>query len=89
MKEYKYIYAYQIENYPNWEIVEVIKNDNKISESGLIIKKEDKSVQDKEIQRLNNIIDEIYNIFKNGYFEDGCDCIKIYDMLEELKEGKE
>ena len=42
----------------------------------------------KEIDRLNNIINYIWQVFENGSFEDGCDCIKIYDYLKELKENK-
>lgn len=40
-----------------------------------------------EIERLNNIINYIWQVFENGSFEDGCDCIKIYDYLKELKEN--
>ncbi len=43
-------------------------------------------VYEKEIDRLNNIINYIWQVFENGSFEDGCDCIKIYDYLKELKE---
>lgn len=39
-----------------------------------------------ENNRLNNIINYIWQVFENGSFEDGCDCIKIYDYLKELKE---
>lgn len=42
--------------------------------------------KDKEIDRLNNIINYIWQVFENGGFEDGCNCIKIYDYLKELKE---
>ncbi len=68
MKKYEYIYAYQIGQYPDWEIVELIKNDNKISESGLIIAKEDKIINDKEqeIERLNNIINELEERISNA-----------------------
>lgn len=45
-------------------------------------------VYEKEIDRLNNIINYIWQVFENGSFEDGCDCIKIYDYLKELKENK-
>jgi hypothetical protein len=45
-----------------------------------ILKKED-------YDRSNNIINYIWQVFENGSFEDGCDCIKIYDYLKELKEG--
>lgn len=41
-----------------------------------------------ENNRLNNIINYIWQVFENGSFEDGCDCIKIYDYLKELKENK-
>ena len=40
-----------------------------------------------EIDRLNNIINYIWQVFENGSFEDGCDCIKIYDYLKALKEN--
>lgn len=43
--------------------------------------------KDKEIERLNNIINYIWQVFENGSFEDGCDCIEIYDYLKELKEN--
>ena len=39
-----------------------------------------------ENDRLNNIINYIWQVFENGSFEDGCDCIKIYDYLKALKE---
>jgi len=39
-----------------------------------------------EYDRLNNIINYIWQVFENGGFEDGCDCIKIYDYLKKLKE---
>lgn len=39
-----------------------------------------------ERDRLNNIINYIWQVFENGDFEDGCDCIEIYDYLKELKE---
>lgn len=42
-----------------------------------------------EYDRLNNIINYIWQVFENGSFEDGCDCIKIYDYLKELKENKQ
>ena len=41
-----------------------------------------------ELDRLNNIINDIWQVFENGVFEDGCDCIKIYDYLKALKENK-
>lgn len=44
--------------------------------------------KNKEIDRLNNIINYIWQVFENGGFEDGCDCIKIYDYLKALKEDK-
>lgn len=44
--------------------------------------------KNKEIERLNNIINFIWKVFEDGYFEDGCDCIRIYDYLKELKEEK-
>lgn len=40
-----------------------------------------------ENDRLNNIINYIWQVFENGGFEDGCDCIEIYDYLKELKEN--
>ena len=42
-----------------------------------------------ENNRLNNIINYIWQVFENGSFEDGCDCIKIYDYLKELKGGSD
>ena len=53
-------------------------------------KEYEKKLEDKnqEINRLNNIINYIWQVFENGSFEDGCDCIKIYDYLKELKENK-
>lgn len=41
--------------------------------------------KDNEIERLNNIINYICQVFENGSFEDGCDCIEIYDYLKQLK----
>ena len=41
-----------------------------------------------ERDRLKNIINYIWQVFENGSFEDGCDCIKIYDYLKALKENK-
>ena len=41
-------------------------------------------VYEKEIDRLNNIINYIWQVFENGSFEDGCDCIKIYDYLRRI-----
>lgn len=43
---------------------------------------------DDEETRLNNIINYICQVFENGSFEDGCDCIEIYDYLKQLKEEK-
>lgn len=36
----------------------------------------------KEKQRLKEEIKWIMEAFEKGYFEDGCDCIKIYDYLK-------
>ena len=103
MKKYEYIYAYQIGGYPDWEIVELIKNDNKISESGLIIAKEDKIINDKgqEIKRLKNIIDELekdltkvledmYNslVHINGRGYYSASLVPLEDELNKLKELK-
>ena len=42
--------------------------------------------RDKEIERLNNIIKQIYKIFEEGRFEDNCDCIQIEELItRELK----
>lgn len=41
-----------------------------------------------ELNTKDNIINYIRQIFKDGCFEDGCDCIKIYDYLKQLKEDK-
>ena len=39
-----------------------------------------------EIERLNNIIKQIYKTFKEGRFEDDCDCIQIEELItRELK----
>ena len=41
---------------------------------------------EQEIERLNNIIKQIYEIFKEGRFEDDCDCIQIEELItRELK----
>ena len=41
-----------------------------------------------ELNTKDNIINYIWQVFKNGSFEDGCDCIEIYEYLNQLKEGK-
>lgn len=43
----------------------------------------------KEIERLNNIIKQIYEIFKNGLFEDGCDCIQIEELITRELKGED
>lgn len=45
----------------------------------------DNMAKDKELDKYKNIVDEINKMFKENHFEDGCDCIKIYDYLQELK----
>ena len=41
--------------------------------------------ESRERKRLKKIINDIYKIFEEGHFEDGCDCIKIYDYLQKIK----
>ena len=40
-----------------------------------------------ELNTKDNIINYIWQVFKNGSFEDGCDCIEIYEYLKQLKEN--
>ena len=37
-----------------------------------------------ENKKLRDIINHIWGILDKGYFEDGCDCIKAYDYLQEV-----
>lgn len=46
MKEYKYIYASEIEKYKNWEIVKIIEAPSSDCTDRIIIMKEDKPIQD-------------------------------------------
>ena len=45
--------------------------------------------KDKEIERLNNIIKQIYKIFKEGRFEDDCDCIQIEELITRELKGED
>ena len=38
----------------------------------------------KENQKYKKVIEKIKDIFNNGTFEDGCDCILIEKLIEEL-----
>ena len=42
----------------------------------------------KENQRLRSVIKQIYDIFQNGRFEDGCDCYEIETLITEEVEVK-
>ena len=42
-----------------------------------------------KIERLNNIIKQIYEIFKNGRFEDDCDCIQIEEIITREIKGSD
>lgn len=37
-------------------------------------------------QKYKELIDKIKDIFNNGHFEDGCDCLEIEELLDNLKE---
>lgn len=37
-------------------------------------------------QKYKEVIDKIKDIFNNGNFEDGCDCLEIEELLDNLKE---
>ena len=39
-----------------------------------------------ENQKYKEVIDKIKDIFNNGNFEDGCDCLEIEELLDNLKE---
>lgn len=41
-----------------------------------------------ENQRLKDKIEKINKIFEDGCFEDGCDCIKIYDEIILERKGE-
>lgn len=88
-----------IEPIPNWEFTyryDCSRTCGKSYTQSLLDEK-DKKIKDlqkkveqleKENKELNNIINYIWEIFKDGFFEDGCDRIEIYDYLKKLKENK-
>lgn len=39
-------------------------------------------------KKYKEVIDKIKDIFNNGNFEDGCDCLEIEELLDNLKEVK-
>ena len=43
----------------------------------------------KEIERLNNVIKQIYEIFEKGRFEDNCDCIQIEELITRELKGED
>ena len=60
------------------ELLFLLHND-RLTEAG-------KRKLEQEIERLNNIIKQIYKIFEEGRFEDNCDCIQIEELItRELK----
>ena len=73
----------------------VLKDDKRIL--NLRVEEKDKVINDLlsriatleyEVERLESIIKQIYEIFKEGRFEDDCDCIQIEELItRELKGG--
>lgn len=44
---------------------------------------------DKEIERLNTLIKDMYKIFENGNLSDGCDCRDVEHILDQELKGND
>lgn len=81
-----------IEPIPNWEFTYRYDGSRTFGKSYTqnLLKEKDKEIEQlrTELNTKDNIINYIRQVFENGSFEDGCDCIKIYDYLKQLKEDK-
>ena len=69
MKEYKYIYASDIENYDGWEIVKIIEATSSDCADRIIIMKEDKPIQNYiKLNEATNeqLIEELFKRLNKG-----------------------
>ena len=66
----------ELENmYEISELEEQVNNINKIRDYIINLQQENK--------KYKEVIDKIKDIFNNGKFEDGCDCLEIEELLED------